>query len=713
MERRMMVVLLSLLFVAGWAYAAEQQPAAPAKPLTEAQAKEAQFNDFLKQNKEAWVAKDYPKAIELLRKASELAPNLCGVTYNLACLYALNGQKAEALDCLERSVKQGYDNAKHMQEDGDIASLREEPRFKAAVAKAQAINGIFVASPAAVAKATKERQPGAIARDKEKLEKLKTFVNTGSEAWKAKDYAKAVECFEGACKISPLSPEISYNLACLYALSGRKDDALGCLDKTINNNYLDTQHMLQDKDLDSLREDPRFKQLIAKTEALKKAPVNLSAYAGAGSLGAMAALSLGVTVHEAGYILTAHYSAVDGGGAVQCDGKQFPYRVVVSMPEIDIALLKVDLPDGKPMLAMPIGRSSDVAVGDSLALVVRPLTQFAISTGLVCAMGLASSHDPQSAVGWQYPQGLFWISSSANYGLSGAAAVNRAGELVGVVTAVPMERNPMMAVPADAICEQMVKALAPERFAFLRLGLEVHPLGQPQVAAVEAGSPAEKAGLKVGDMMLKVAGTPVQNAIQFYLSVAEQKKAGPVAMEIRRGQETSTVTVALEGLPARGAEPDVQGLANGLKCKVYSGQWTKLPDFDKLKETETKTVPEVTHKVGPAAGDFGAVYEGYIQVSADGLYEFSNVTLGSVDKDGSRLWIGDKLVVDNDACGVSPSGLVAVIHTGCIRLKAGTHPIKIAYFHQGKGQGLLAVLWSGPGMATRQKISKDALFCKP
>ena len=137
MFRRLTAMLLLMFFTVGSVYAAERQGIGPAKSIEEANARQAQFNELLKQNKEAWAAKDYSKAIEALKKAYELAPNNSGVAYNLACLYALTGEKAEALDWLERSVRLGTANPQHILNDNDLVTLREEPRFKAAVANAK------------------------------------------------------------------------------------------------------------------------------------------------------------------------------------------------------------------------------------------------------------------------------------------------------------------------------------------------------------------------------------------------------------------------------------------------------------------------------------------------------------------------------------------------------------------------------------------------
>jgi tetratricopeptide (TPR) repeat protein len=64
------------------------------------------------------------------RKALEIDPDDAGVRYNVACLYALDGKRQEALECLEECQRLGFSNMDWIQRDPDLASLRDEPRFR-------------------------------------------------------------------------------------------------------------------------------------------------------------------------------------------------------------------------------------------------------------------------------------------------------------------------------------------------------------------------------------------------------------------------------------------------------------------------------------------------------------------------------------------------------------------------------------------------------
>ncbi len=123
----------------------------------------------------------------------------------------------------------------------------------------------------------------------------------------------------------------------------------------------------------------------------------------------------------------------------------------------------------------------------------------------------------------------------------------------------------------------------------------------------------------------------------------------------------------------------------GLVCKHYEGKWLKLPDFTKLKPTfsvissDGFTFPERSKK-----DYFALTYTGFIDIPADGSYTFYTKS-----DDGSQLYIGDRLVVDNDGAH-GP-----IEKKGMIGLRAGKHAIEVHFF-EARGGDSLEVNWAGP-----------------
>ena len=115
----------------------------------------------------------------------------------------------------------------------------------------------------------------------------------------------------------------------------------------------------------------------------------------------------------------------------------------------------------------------------------------------------------------------------------------------------------------------------------------------------------------------------------------------------------------------------------GIRYAYYEGVWDKVPDFRALKPLKEGTLSGISFAPRVHEDQFGFLYQGYVKIPADDVYTF----LLSSD-DGSRLWVGDSLVVDND-------GLHSMLEkAGTIALSAGWHSIRIEYFERGGGDGL-------------------------
>ncbi len=141
----------------------------------------------------------------------------------------------------------------------------------------------------------------------------------------------------------------------------------------------------------------------------------------------------------------------------------------------------------------------------------------------------------------------------------------------------------------------------------------------------------------------------------------------------------------------------VAKLSPGLSARYFEGEWSKLPDFDTVKAARDFIADTISLSDFARDEDYGLAFRGYISIPQDGLYNF-----GLSSDDGSRLFIGDSLVVDND--GLHGEGELP----GEIALKAGYHPIYIPMF-QSKGGEALWLSIEGPGME-KQSVPEAILF---
>lgn len=131
----------------------------------------------------------------------------------------------------------------------------------------------------------------------------------------------------------------------------------------------------------------------------------------------------------------------------------------------------------------------------------------------------------------------------------------------------------------------------------------------------------------------------------------------------------------------------------------YTGSYSKLPDFSKLPPAKGVLRPGISMEDLPKDVDAARVYVGYLKVPSDGMYNFRLTS-----DDGAKLYLTDKLVVDNDGLHVAEMKL------GVMALAKGYHPFRLEYFNGG-GEMHLTLEWA-KNKAAFQKIGKGELFQK-
>ncbi len=135
----------------------------------------------------------------------------------------------------------------------------------------------------------------------------------------------------------------------------------------------------------------------------------------------------------------------------------------------------------------------------------------------------------------------------------------------------------------------------------------------------------------------------------------------------------------------------------GLKYEYYEGTWNTLPNFSALTPVKTGTVTNFSLTPRNRSDNFAFRFTGYVQVPTNGLYTFYTSS-----DDGSKLYIGNTLVVNNDGQHAARE------RAGTIRLRAGKHALTVTFFEK-TGAEVLNVSYAGPGIAKRA-IPSSALF---
>jgi serine protease Do len=299
-------------------------------------------------------------------------------------------------------------------------------------------------------------------------------------------------------------------------------------------------------------------------------------------------LGSGVVVGRDGIILTNHHVVKDAEDitVALADKREFKAKVLGSDPKTDIAVLRVD---AKELPTLPFGDSRAVRVGDLAFAVGSPFGLAQTATfGIVSAVG-------RGDIGIVDYEDFIQTDASINPGNSGGALVNSRGELIGINTAI-LSRGAQgnqgigFAVPAHMAKAVMDAILTRGKVVRGWLGVRIQDLTPKLVKAlklasnqgalvnhIERGSPAQKAGLRLGDVITAVDGTPTSNSRRLSLRIGSSSPGSTVKLTVLRNGTSMELPLTLGELPEPGtaqANPAVPaaGPLRGVELQTLTPQ---------------------------------------------------------------------------------------------------------------------------------------------
>ena len=218
--------------------------------------------DLYGQGMEAHNDGRYQEAIELFEKAIRAGQREDAAAYNIACGYARLGQADRAFEWLGKAQKAGFELGHYLEHDGDLRSLRRDPRLRALKAEVQADERD---SDSAEARRAIARFDRLVAQNAPSGD---AWYAVGKELLSAKEYAHAARAFQQSAARSHRPGASLYNTACALSLGGDKGSAMEFLAKAIDAGFDDLHLLETDDDLDNIRDDRRFADLIENAREL-------------------------------------------------------------------------------------------------------------------------------------------------------------------------------------------------------------------------------------------------------------------------------------------------------------------------------------------------------------------------------------------------------------------------------------------------------------
>lgn len=283
----------------------------------------------------------------------------------------------------------------------------------------------------------------------------------------------------------------------------------------------------------------------------------------------------GIVIREDGYLLTNNHVVESSDGEVSVlfsDGSVESGKVVGASPEYDIAVIKVDSTD---LVPLALGDSDALLVGDPVIAIGSPLGLDAtVTTGIVSALGRpVTTGDSDAAAHIAAIQ----TDAAINPGNSGGPLLNMAGEVIGINSAVAALPGATSATGAGsvglgfAIPSNQVRRVAEELIATgkatvpaigVLLDTRYDDGGVRVLTSAEAegrdcvvdGSPADLAGIKEGDIIVAIDGTPVADPDTALVRLRSKAPGDEATLTLKRDGEEQTVTLTLVALDS--FEPD-------------------------------------------------------------------------------------------------------------------------------------------------------------
>ncbi|KPJ61037.1 MAG: hypothetical protein AMJ46_03415 [Latescibacteria bacterium DG_63] len=339
-------------------------------------------------------------------------------------------------------------------------------------------------------------------------------------------------------------------------------------------------------------------------------------------------LGSGVIVSSDGYILT-NYHVISGAEKIRAtlsDKRRFDAEVVGTDPQTDVAVIKIDAED---LPVARFGSSRDIEVGEWVLAVGSPFSEQleqTVTAGIVSAKG-------RSNVGLAEYEDFIQTDAAINPGNSGGALVNLEGKVIGINTAILSRSGGYQgvgfAIPIEMAKKVMEDLVAKGKVVRGWMGVIIQNIDETMaqalgldeatgvvVSEVTKESPADKGGLKQGDIILELEGKKVDDTVGLRNMVVETEPGTEVEVKILRDGKTKRITLTLGELSA----------------ETVASAETKEKTVSKIGMSVQTLSPSLAAKLG-YENEKGVVV---VEVKAGGAAQAAGIAEGDLIKEINR-----------------------------------------------------------------------------
>ena len=324
-------------------------------------------------------------------------------------------------------------------------------------------------------------------------------------------------------------------------------------------------------------------------------------------------LGSGVIISPDGYIVTNNH-VIDGAVDIRVtmtDRRIYPAKLIGTDPLTDLAVIKIDATN---LPSVPLGDSTQLHPGQTVLAFGNPLGfRFTVTRGIVSALNRPNPF----AADRRSPGEFIQTDAAINPGNSGGPLVNARGEVVGINTFLVSETGGFsgmgFAIPAQIVrptVDNLIK-YGKVSHGFIGIGISdvtpeeakffnVNNASGAVVTEVEPNSPGAKAGLKVGDIITKLNGKPVNDAGELQVEVGQKQPGTSVDLKALRNGESISIPVTLEAMGKNDHDNESSDASRG-KPRWGLGLGDLTPDVRQQLQANEDVHGAVIEQVAPGS----------------------------------------------------------------------------------------------------------------